>query len=209
MKQLLSTISIFAGLTIACNSNDNKPSNITVSELMAKPDILETLQQNKSKIDTIFNYSKDKIIELAKLEDRSEPVLIKNDNLPDNVETSYTILKDSLGKIISVSESPFSKSGDWFMIFTHYFDNNGKTFAFERQTNFFNSICTDGVAYETITEYYNSDFGLVEKEYELTDENNKVLQKDSCQLPYEYKYTVSTNLEEYLKIQKINENKWK
>ena len=122
-----------------------------------------------------------------------------SDSIPDDAEATYTIFKDSSGKIFTASEFPVSESGDWYIVLTHYFDNNGKTFAFERQTNFFNSGCTEGVAYETKTEYYNDHFQLIGREYKLIDEKNRPLKKDSCAFLYEYDYKVADNAQNYLK----------
>jgi hypothetical protein len=199
-------LTIFAGLISACNSNDSRTSSSLTSRLLPELDILERLKYQKTNIDTLFNHSKDKLIVLAKLIDKDEPIQIKNGNFPDNVETTFNILKDSLGQIIRASEFPFSDSGDWYMILTHYFDKDGKTFAFERQTNFFNSICTDGVAYETRTKFYNSDFQLIDKMYKLVDEKNKTLQKDSCQ-SYDYEYKVSADIDKYLQTNRIKNSR--
>lgn len=207
MRRLTYILAIFVGLISACNSNDSRTSSSSTSRLLPEPDILERLKYQKSIIDTLFNHSKDKLIVLAKLVDKDEPIQIKKGNFPDNVETTYNILKDSLGQIITASEFPFSESGDWNIILTHYFDKDGKTFAFERQTNFFNSICTDGVAYETQTEFYNSDFQLIDKMYKLVDEKNKTLQKDSCQFPYDYEYKVSSDIDKYLQTNRIKNSR--
>lgn len=198
-------LTIFVGLFSACNSSGNKTSS--TSRLLPEPDIIERLKYQKSTIDTLFRHSTDKLIVLAKLTDIDEPITITNGNFPDNVEISYNILKDSLEHIVTISEFPFSKSGDWNIIFTHYFDNDGKTFAFERQTNFFNSICTEGVAYETRTEFFNSDFQLIDKTYKLVDKENRTLQNDSCQFPYDYEYKISADIDKYLKTNKIKTNR--
>jgi len=203
MRGLTYILTIFVGLISACNSNDSRTSS--TSRLLPEPDILERLKYQKTIIDTLFNHSKDKLIVLAKLVDKDELIQIKNGNFPDNVETTFNVLKDSLGQIITASEFPFSESGDWYIILTHYFDKDGKTFAFERQTNFFNSICTEGVAYETQTEFYNSDFQLIDKMYKLVDEKNKTLQKDSCQFDYEYK--VLADIDKYLQTNRIKNSR--
>jgi len=103
------------------------------------------------------------------------------------------------GKIKLIGEFPYSESGDWNIGYAHYFENKGRTFSFERKTNFLNSICTDGVAYEIIVEFYNSDFNRVDRIYYLVDENNKELVKKDCTLNYDYPYKVSNNLKSYLK----------
>ena len=205
MKFLILTI--FVGLFSACNLSDNKTNTNSASRLLPEPDIIERLKYQKTTIDTLFKHSTDKLIVLAKLTDIDDPITIKNGDFPDNVETSYNILKDSLGNIVTVSEFPFSESGDWSITFTHYFDKDGKIFAFERQTNFFNSICTDGVAYETRTEFYDSNFKLIDKTYKLVDKENRTLQKDSCQFPYDYEYKISADIDKYLKTNKIKNSR--
>ncbi|MDR2840333.1 MAG: hypothetical protein LBV75_03565, partial [Paludibacter sp.] len=133
-------------------------------------------------IDTLFNHSKDKDIAVfAKLYDKDVPIEIKNGNFPEDVATSYNILYDNTEQIIKVIEFPFSESGDWFISLTHYFDKDGKTFAFERKCNFFNA---EGIAYETQTEFFNGDFKPISTDYKLIDENGNTLQKDDCDFPY-------------------------
>ncbi|NHN26001.1 hypothetical protein FIA58_009975 [Flavobacterium jejuense] len=207
MKRLLSLLLLFVGFILSCNSNNSKKSDTSTSRLLPEPDVLERLNYQKTSIDTLFKYSEDKLLVLAKLIDKNEIVQIKNGNFPENVEVTFNILKDSLGQIISASEFPFSESGDWNITLTHYFDKDGKTFAFERQTNFFNSICTDGVAYETKTEFYNSDFQLIDKMYKLVDQNNNSLQKDSCQFPYDYEYKILADIDNYLNTNSIKNSK--
>lgn len=194
---------IIIGLLSACNLSDNKTNENSTSRLFSEPDIIDKLKHKKNTIDTLFKYSKNKLIVYAKLVGSDEPILIKNGNFPDNVEISYNILKDSLGHIVTVSEFPLSESGDWDITFTHYFDKDGKTFAFDRQTNFFNSICTSGVAYETRIEFYDSDFKTLNKVYKLIDEKGMTLQKNSCQFPYDYKYKISVGIDTYLQTNKI------
>lgn len=197
MKRLLVVWIIFAALFKACNSTDRKTDLASTSRLLPEPDIFDRLKYQKQVIDTLLKHNQDKIVVLAKVAG-SNPVLIKDEDFPDKVETTFNIFKDSLGHIVTVSELPFSESGDWSIMYTHYFDKAGKTFAFEKQTNFFNSICTGGIAYETQTEFYNSAFQLIAKTYTLLDEENKTLSKDSCQFPYTYEYSISARIEEFL-----------
>lgn len=207
MKRITYILTLFVVLISACNSTDNRTNSSSTSRFLPEPDILERRKYQKTIIDTLFAHSKDKLIVLAKLVDKDEPIQIIDGNFPDNVEITFNILKDSLGQIITVFEIPYSESGDWNIFLTHYFDKNGKTFAFERQTSFFNSICTDGVAYETKTEFYNSNFQLINKTYKLVDEENKTLQIDSCQFPYDYEYKVSASIDKYLQAKRIK-NIW-
>lgn len=201
MKKLTFSLIIIAGLFYAGNTTDRK-INFNNSE----QNIIESLKKQKAAIDTLFNRNSDKLLILVKLEDNQKLQRVLNLKFPKNVEITYNILKDDFGKILTVYESPFSKSGDWFIIYKHYFDNNGKTFAFERQTNFFNSICTQGVAYETKTEFYDEDFKLLQNEYKLVNEKNEPLKKDSCQFPYNFDYKASINISDYLRLNNIKDN---
>lgn len=207
MSRLTFIFTIF--IVIYCTSNiiGIKSYYSSSSQLFPQQDILERLKFQKATIDTLFNHNKDKLLVFVKLVDKDELIQITNGKFPENVETTFNIFKDSFGKVITVSEFPFSESGDWNIIFSHYFDKEGKTFAFDRQTNFFNSICTDDVAFETKTEFYNSDFLIIDKEYKLVDKQNQPLQKDSCLFPYDFDYKVSTDIDKYLQSNKIK-NGW-
>jgi hypothetical protein len=198
MRKLTYLLTIILGLLAACNSK-----NSSTSRLLPEPDIIEKLKYEKSEIDTLFKNGKGECLTFLKLTENGQSFLLETDTIPEEAITTYYILKDSLGKVITISELPTSESGDWFIVYTHYFDKTGKTFAFERQTNFFNSNCTDGIAYETKTELYNSDFKIINKTYNLVDEKNNPLNKDSCSLLYDYKYCVSPNIDYYLKTNKI------
>jgi hypothetical protein len=136
MRELtfLLTIILFS----ACNSKST-----STSSLQHKPDIIERLKYEKNEIDTLFKNGKGKCLTFIKLKENGDPVLLEVDTVPEEAITTYYILKDSLGRVITISELPTSESGDWFIVLTHYFDKEGKTFAFERQANFFNSGCTE------------------------------------------------------------------
>jgi hypothetical protein len=143
----------------------------------------------------------------VKLSNKADLIPLKDTTLPDETETSFNILRDSLRRIVAITESPYSQSGDWFLTLVHYFDKNGQTFAFERQTNFFNSGCTEGVAYETKTEYYDNDFKLIRRQYKLVDEKGLALNKDSCTFMYDYSYKVFPSVDKLLQVSKINDRK--
>ena len=208
MRRLTYILTISLGLLSACNSTDSGTNSNSTSRLLPEPDINERLKYQKTLIDTFYNHNKDKVKVLVKLVDKDELVEEKNNEYDEiSCEKTFWLLKDSLNKIVTISEQPFSQSGDWNIVLTHYFDKDGKTFAFERQANFFNSICTDDVAYETQTEFYNNNFKLIDKMYKLVDKNNKPLQKDSCQFPYDYEYKISADLDKYLQTNRIKNSR--
>ncbi|MBI4125665.1 MAG: hypothetical protein HY466_07040 [Deltaproteobacteria bacterium] len=175
-------------------------------QLISKTDIGQ-LKHRKAEVDTLFNNNRNKIIVFVKLADKNDLVQIENEKWPDSIETTYNLFKGNNGKLIVAREMPYSESGDWDITFSHYFDKDGKTFAFERQTIFFNSICTDDVAYETKTEYYDTDLKIIGKEYKLIDQKGNSLQKDSCIFDYDRGYKVIANIDKYLRDKKIKNGK--
>ena len=202
MKQPLFLLTFLLGLICACNPKDQS-RKASASRLVPEPDIAERLQYQKASIDSSFSHNTDNIEVLIKLTDKTDLVPFEDTVLPGETERSFNILRDSLKDIIAITESPYSQSGDWFLTLTHYFDNNGQTFAFERQTNFFNSGCTEGVAYETKTEFYDADFRLIGKEYKLVDEKGRNLNKDSCSFMYDNDYKVLSSVDKYLQTNRI------
>lgn len=75
-----------------------------------------------------------------------------------------------------IMSSPYSESGDWDVDITHYFDADGRTFAYEKIANAF-VLPDDGVAYETTTNYFNPQFKNIKHIYKLIDKNKKALDK--------------------------------
>ena len=202
MRKLTYLLIILIGQLSACSSGISSTTKLPV-----EADIIEKLRIEKNELDTLIRHENNKSVLFVKFEEKDEAIQIKTDTVPESAITTYSILKDSIGKIVAITEFPTSESGDWFIALTHYFDKRGKTFAFERHTGFFNSICTDGIAYETKIEFYTVNFKLIGKTYELVDEKNKPLKKDSCTFPYDYNYKVSADVDKYLKNNKLRTRK--
>jgi hypothetical protein len=197
MKKLLYVMGVV--LVIACN---NKPAEEAVAApqqpvKVEKFDPLE-LHVNKSHIDSLFKYAtKDEITIFVKQSGKEELIKVEAKHLPGDIEISYNIFRDNMGHIIRISESPASESGDWFISCNHYFDDKGKTFAFEKKTNSFNSRCTEGVLYETKTEYFDGKFTKLDFTYKLVDDSDRHMMKDSCDI-FEYEYQPQRDLVTYL-----------
>lgn len=200
MTKLIPIISLILLTIIGCNSGGQNGD--TKTRLLPEPDFIERLKGEKAQIDTLFKSNANEIKVFALIEGDQIPREIYDQDFPDNIVTTFNLLRDSTGRVITISEFPFSQSGDWHIELTHYFDNQGNTFAFERQTNFFNSICAE-IAFETVTEYYDSDFNRLDSIYTLIDGDNKELKRDGCQFPYDYEYSVSMDSDNYLKREKI------
>jgi len=195
-------IFMFVGVLLSCSSNTNKTSSNSVSNRD-----INNLKNEKELIEKLFNAKIENVEILVKLKETGEIVNVNDSDFSEPAESTFNILRDNSDNIVLILELPVSESGDWSIIYANYFDKNGKIFAFERKTNFFNSHCTDGVAYETITKFYNNNFVVVDSTYKLVDQNDNLLNRDSCQFPYDYDYKIAKTVYKYLNDKKIKNSR--
>ena len=99
----------------------------------------------------------------------------------------YTVFVDS-GRVVAVTESPFSCSGDWAINYTHYFDAAGHTTGYERFSGFFNG-CSFGAARET-TLYVFDNGALISKQYSLTNASGQPQRPDACTFYHHWEYAI-------------------
>ena len=92
----------------------------------------------------------------------------------DETKTSYYLLYDDQGRLLSHSEVPTSSSGDWYIERTHYFDENGKTMIFKDYSWHYNSGCTFLLNVKR-RYYYDADFKIIKKSAVFTDKANRLI----------------------------------
>lgn len=196
---------LLVGLSVlSCSSKETSTSTnsglaVDPTEKITSVAGLEKLKIKKAQTDTLVSKNSLTLEILVKEPESDKLVVVVNENYPDEVEVTYNIWRNADGKILLVGEYPYSQSGDWDIGYEHYFDESGLTFSFQKRTNFFNSFCADGVAYENVVEYYDSSFNRLHQTYSLIDENKQNLKKEDCEFPYDYPYEVSNSLKDYLK----------
>lgn len=173
------------------------------TEFLPEPDIKQRLELQRIQMDSLVSRRELDLEVLVKEPDKEDLTLVVNEEWPRRVETSFNVWKNPEGVIKVIGEYPFSESGDWSIGYVHYFDKVGRTYSFMRNTNFFNSECTEGLASEEIIEYYNKDFNRVDREYSLTDARGEKLDKNDCTLTYDYPYDVSKSVEDFLKSKNV------
>lgn len=198
MKQWIYILSIV--FFVACNKVVEKPPVVIQAQSLKPAVTIDPLilQENKSHIDSLFKYAKENEITIfVKQKGKDSLIEVAAKHLPADIEVSYNIFRDNMGHIIRISESPTSESGDWFVSCNHYFDEKGKTFAFEKKTNSFDSGCTEGVLYETKAEYFDEKFAKLDHTYKLVDEDERHIAKDSCNI-FEYTYKVQPDVLTYI-----------
>ena len=180
-------------------------TNHTLSPVLLQADSsLIKLKTMKLIADDTLKHHEKEIIVLVKVPGKVNLLRVKGDKWPEEIEYTYNIKKDSTGKIFEIVQMPNSESGDWFLSLAHYFDNNGNTYAFQRNFNVFDSEIKGGVIYETTAKYYDSQFKQLGKNHKVTDINGKRVNDKNTPLDaYNYKYTVYRSLNECLKAYHI------
>jgi hypothetical protein len=192
----------FTSLLFTChrpNNNRSQPLVVKKTGTSEKSyDFAGDIKKAKQHIDSLTKDT-NQLIVLVKVPGSNKLLPVKGDNYPEEIETTYNLFKDKEGKIIYVVEVPQSESGDWFIDYKSYFNSSGKLIAFTREANFFNSECVaedSEPAHETLTKYYT-----------LNDNNSKALKKSLCVFNYNYPYKIIKTLDNYLKVNRLENYK--
>lgn len=187
MKSYFRPISYFAFLGLLCCLG-----------FVNNSDLLKSLKAQKIEVDRGIKQKKLRAEVYVQEVGKKSLTLIKGPEWPKAITTIYKVWKDKEGKTGVIYEIPFGKGGDYRIEYKHYFDKDGKTFAFQRKTNFFNSICTDETVYERLIKFYDTDFQLLKEFYSLKDGKGSMLEDRDCTLNYDFEYQVETSLDDYL-----------
>lgn len=165
----------------ACSNPKQSSAGKTYKSIVS----ISASKRKRNNIETYSLQHKNNMLVFAKVSDKKALVKIENDEWPDETVYAYNVLKDDAGKIMMIDASPLSESGDWDVSHTHYFDDNGNTFLFERKANAFSDCLTnDSVAYETVKKYYALPFRLIEQQDILVNKDGKTLDKSKCTVDF-------------------------
>ena len=102
---------------------------------------------------------------------------------PEETDVSYAVLEVAGGKIRFASESPTSRSGDWFVLDSYYFDEGGRTVLVRRFQSSFQTACDDTPVKEITESYYGPDLQLLQRDYRLTNAHDVRVDPEQCR-PY-------------------------
>lgn len=199
-KQIFGALLLVTLLFVTSCKNDQADTDIE-NNYMTKVDSLDMIKQQKIEIDSFVVQNPKNLTILVKRIDHSDLFQIENEKFPDDVETTFNLVKDKTGRIIYICEIPNSESGDWFVTLNHYFDENGKTFAFEKHTSSFASVCAE-ITYETKVEYFDSDFKSIGNDYKLVDDKKKKINPKDCDL-MDYPDKILPKVDDFLKTNRI------
>jgi hypothetical protein len=147
--------------------------------------------------------NKEKIVVLVKVNGQTDLERVINQEWPDNIETTYNILKNQRGQIIYLGEFPTSQSGDWTLGLKHYFGDNGKLIAFEKRLSYFNEDCTGGAVVETIIELYDNNFKVIKTTKTQTDNEGRQLKVKDCGPAYNLILEKRGTVNELVQLKKI------
>jgi hypothetical protein len=194
MKLLLPLPFLLLAACTAPGHTDNEAHD-TADAVRAEPDPQHPALR-KQAVDTLLAHGRGHVSHYGRLADGDAVVPLGSDDLPVGMTTTYQVLRDGADHVVLVIESPVSESGDWSIAVAHYFDAQGRTYAFERRAAFFNSLCTDGLAHERSTRYYDHDGRELGSRHDLHDAAGHPLKREDCEFPYDFPYTMYPSLAE-------------
>lgn len=171
-------------------------------------DRLSEIKKKKAEIDQYEFKHRKGMITFIKLKDKSKLVRAKTEDLPDDAEYVYNVLKDESGHIILIEQIPYSQSGDWYIEWKHYFGADGNTFCFSNRQSIFNDDVKGGVVVEEMVNYYDTEFKQIESKSRLTDKDDKTISRKKSEFDFrDYKYNIYKNAKECLKAFHVILNK--
>ena len=164
-----------------------------------KDSTLLAQKRTKSSIDKyISTYGKYSIV-LVKIPRKDKLVAIENGHWPDEVEYTYKVYENASSKVIFISQTPFSESGDWDIVYKHYFDDDGNTCAFCKQESLFDDGIKGGIIRELLVNYYDKNFKILKQINKLTDKDYLPIKKSERDFNFrDDKYKVYKDVRECL-----------
>lgn len=130
------------------------------------------------------------------------PLRIINGQRPDNIQCLYNVLPDSSGKIIWISKILYKDEVDGEFTYTHFFDGDNKTFAFDMRELITapDKLIQGGAVSDFYSKYFDRSFKVIERENYLTNGIYQPIKADKNNFHFpHYKYTIYKNVAECLK----------
>lgn len=163
----------------------------------------DRILKQKREIEEQIQFNKKDIIVFVKINGQPIPQRVINQQWPENIESTFNILKDNSGQVIYFAEFPKSESGDWFYEIKHFFNDNGQTISIETRLSFFNADCGTGAITETLTDLYLNNFKLHGTVRQLRDNNNNPISGSICINPYKWPVDKKGTARELMSLKKI------
>lgn len=167
----------------------------------------DQVQKTKEMIlycDNLFESNALQILTYAVVNRKQSPMKVKDlEDWADKEYESFVNVIKKNGNVIAYIESPYSESGDWNNVHSYYFDSKGNLLAQRRFSNFYNSVCVDGLLTETSINFYK-DGKVILSENEIKDNNGNVLQDtSSCVFNYRFEVPIYERLADIPHYEKL------
>ena len=197
---------VWTGLAVlfltACKAKSEKIPGLPVSKKLTETGRMDWAV--KRQLDSLMKRGKHRIEVYALRAGEDSAIKVDKGEFPDSIRSTFNVFRDDAGRSRVASEFPFSESGDWSLRLTHYFDEKGRTFAFERSLNFFNSVCTPGMASEIRSYFFDTSGRVTDSLYLLLDKEDKALKRKDCQFPYDYPYSIHRDSSDWISAKRIS-----
>lgn len=160
---------------------------------------LLSLKNKKTVTDQYITKHNTELIVLVKVPGKHALVRVRNEHWPEEIEYTYNILRNQLGKVIFIAQIPYSESGDWEILYKHYFDEKGNTYAFSKEETIFNDEVKGGVIKEILLKYYDGQYKTISQINTLTDKKGQIIKRNKNAYDFpEYKYSTYKNISDCL-----------
>lgn len=157
----------------------------------------------KREIEEQIKLNKKDMVVFVKVKGQPIPQRVINKQWPENIESTFNILKNNLGQVIYFAEFPKSESGDGVYEIKHFFNNKGQTISIETRLSFFNEDCGKGAITETLTDLYLNNFKLHGTVRQLRDNNDKPISGLICSNPNKWTIDKKGTVQELATLKKI------
>lgn len=194
----LLVVGFFAGCTVKSEKIPGLPRSKKLSQTGTQD------WRKKKHLDSLMKHRRQSIEVYSLRVGEDSAKRVERGEFPDSIRTTYNLFRDDEGRLRVASEFPFSESGDWSTRLTHYFDEKGRTFLFERNMGFFNSMCTQGMASETRSHFFDTAGRRTDSIYVLVDADDKPLKRKDCQFPYNQPFTIHRNSSDWTSASRIS-----
>ncbi|MES2379333.1 MAG: hypothetical protein V4553_22265 [Bacteroidota bacterium] len=163
-------------------------------------DNLDILQKKKIDIHRYRFSRKSRVIVFADTPGCKAPIRIISSQKPDNTQCLYNVVRDSIGKIVCIAKILYDDNIDGEFTYEHYFDEDSKTFAFDRGELIPSNKVKDHLVRAIDLKYYGKRFNIIGQSSTLQDGYQKLNNADKKEFNFpNYKYTIYKNVDECLK----------
>lgn len=163
----------------------------------------DRILKQKRVIEEQIQLNQKDLIVFVKIKEESEPQRITNENWPENVESTYNILKNNSGQVIYFAEFLKREHSEGVFEIKHFFDDKEQTLVIEIRLSFFSDDCGKGPITETLTDLYLNNFKRHGTLRQLRDDKNNPINGSICSNPTKWPIDKKGTVQELMTLKKI------